>query len=343
MSRSMQEIEAPAVDEALASPVVEARRSPWWVGVAERYALFALFVIALVFFSSQADGFYTSGNFRVVLSSQAPLVIIAIAAMLPLLVGQFDLSIVAISGTCAVVVATSMSRFHQSLGVSIVLALVAGTLLGVINGVMVAKVGVNAFIVTLAMSTILQGAIQGYTNGSTINSGLSPDLTKASVGTLSGIPRGVIWFLPVAIVVWYVLEHTPYGRHLRSIGSNPNAARLIGLPVANLTISTFALGGFLSAIGGILLVGQSGLANPETALGALLLPALAAVFLGASTLRPGLFNVAGTVLAVFFVAFIVSGLSFMGADSWVEPVLDGAVLAGAVTITTFLRQHRRTG
>lgn len=310
--------------------------------VLERYALVLLFAGALAFFVIDANGFGTAKNIRVVLGTQGPLVLFALAAIAPLVVGQFDLSVAAIGGVSSIVLATTMSRFDQSLGLAIVAALLAGALLGLINGLMVAYVGVNAFIVTLAMSTVLQGIAQWYTGGSTINTNISASLTNASIGNLGGIPKGVLWFLPAALVFWYALEHTPFGRYLRSVGSNAAAARLIGIPVSRLTMLSFVFAGVLAALGGTLLVGQSGLADPQTTLGALLLPALAAAFLGASTIRPGLFNVAGTVLAVFFVAYIVSGLSFLGAQPWVESVLDGGVLACAVTTTTLLRRRRRT-
>jgi ribose transport system permease protein len=312
------------------------------VGGIEKYALLGFFIVAMVVFGETATGFFTTDNIQIVLGTQAPLAILAIAAMLPLVVGQFDLSVVAIAGISSIVLATTTSRFHQSLVVAIVAALLAGAVLGLINGLMVARVGVNAFIVTLAMSTVLQGVAQGYTGGSTINSGIPASLLTASTGMLWHIPRGILWLAPVALAMWYLIEQTPYGRHLRALGSNTSGARLVGLRVRTLTASTFVMTGVIAAVGGILLVGQSGDADPETTLGALLLPALAAVFLGASALRPGLFNVAGTVLAVYFVAFIVSGLAFLGASTWVEPVLDGSVLAIAVTITTVVSRKRRT-
>lgn len=312
------------------------------VSVVEKYALLGFFVVAMIVFGETATGFFTTNNIEIVLGTQAPLAILAVAAMLPLVVGQFDLSVLAIAGISSIVLATTTSRFHQSLAVAVVAALLAGALLGLVNGLMVARVGVNAFIVTLAMSTVLQGVAQGYTGGSTINSGIPGSLLSASTGMVWHIPRGILWLAPVALGMWYLIEQTPYGRRLRAIGSNTSGARLVGLRVRTLTGSTFVLTGIIAAIGGILLVGQSGDADPQTTLGALLLPALAAVFLGASALRPGLFNVAGTVLAVYFVAFIVSGLSFLGASTWVEPVLDGSVLAIAVTITTVVSQKRRT-
>jgi ribose transport system permease protein len=96
----------------------------------------------------------------------------------------------------------------------------------------------------------------------------------------------------------------------------------------------------LGGLAGIALVAQSGSADPSVTLGTDLLPALAAAFLGASAFFPGLFNVAGTVLAIFFVAFLVDGLQYLGAQPWTSPVIDGAVLVGAVTASSLLRRDR---
>jgi ribose transport system permease protein len=312
-----------------------------WAGLAERFGLLALFVALMVVFSLTTTNFFTLSNLRVVLGSQGDLAILAIAALAPLVAGQFDLSVGANMGTCAIVVATMMSRYHAPLAVAVIVTLAFGVAVGAVNGLFVARLGVNSFIVTLAMATVLQGLVQWYTGGSTILTGISQHLVNAATGNMWGIPRGLLWLVPVAVIAWYGLEHTPYGRYLASLGSNPSAARLVGLPVRRLVLSTFLLSGGLSALAGILLVAQAGDADPQGALGALLLPALAAAFLGASAFRPGRFNVAGTMLAVYFVAFSVSGLEFWGAASWIEQLFDGVALAGAVTVSTLLGRRRR--
>ena len=98
--------------------------------------------------------------------------------------------------------------------------------------------------------------------------------------------------------------------------------------------------GLLGGLTGILITAQSGSADPAVAAGGDLLSALAAAFLGASVFLPGLFNVAGTVLAIFFVAVLVDGLQFLGAQDWTSPVIDGAVLIGAITVSSMLRRER---
>jgi len=315
------------------------RRGAGLFATAERYGLLIIFILILIVFSVISSGFFTLNNFRIVLGSEAVLGILAIASIVPLICGEFDLSVGANMGASAIVLGTCMSRFHLVLGVAIVFTLAFGLLIGVVNGFLVARLGVNSFIVTLAMSTFLAGIVQWYTNGASISTGISQALVRASTGNLAGIPKGLFWLLPVAIVAWYVLDHTPFGRYLTSIGSNRKAAQLVGLRVSRFTLSSFLISGVLAALAGVLTVGQAGDADPQVVQGTLLLAALAAAFLGRSAFQPGKFNVLGTVLAVYFVAFSVSGLEFLGAASWVEQVFDGVALAGAVTVTTIITRR----
>lgn len=320
---------------------VERPRTPPLVYL-ERYGLLIIFALILIVFSVVSSGFFTLNNFRIVLGSEAVLGILALASIVPLICGQFDLSVGANMGVSGIVLGTCMSRFGLSLAPAIVIALASGLVIGLVNGFFVSRLGVNSFIVTLAMSTFLAGMVQWYTNGATISTGIPQSLITASTGDLLGIPKGVFWLVPVAVVAWYVLEHTPYGRYLTSIGSNRKAAELVGLRVNRLTYSSFLVSGVLAALAGILTVGQAGDADPQVVQGALLLAALAAAFLGSSAFKPGRFNVPGTVLAVYFVAFSVSGLEFLGAASWVSEVFDGAALAGAVSVTTLIARKNST-
>jgi ribose transport system permease protein len=313
---------------------------PRWGGVAEKWALFVLFVIMMVIFSVTANGFANSQNLQVLVGTQAPMVVLAIAAMVPLVVGQFDLSVAAIAGTAGIAMVSAITRFHAPLGVAILIALAMSALIGAFNGYLVAFVGLNAFIVTLGISTVLQGVAQGYTGGSVLPGAGISALENSLSGNVGAIPKGVFWFVPVALVAWYLLEQTPFGRHLRSIGSNAGAAQLLGIRTRALTLSTFVISGLLGGLTGILIVAQSGSADPSVTQGADLLSALAAAFLGASVFLPGLFNVAGTVLAIFFVAVLVDGLQFLGAQDWTSPVIDGAVLIGAITVSSMLRRER---
>ena len=139
--------------------------------------------------------------------------------------------------------------------------------------------------------------------------------------------------------MWYLLDHTPYGRYLQAVGSNPNAARLVGLDVGRITILSFVISGAITGFAGVLQVARDGGANPQTG-GSIALPVLAVAFLGVTSIHPGRFNVPGTLLAVFFLATTVSGLSLVGVDNWVESAFNGAALLAAVALSTIVGRRR---
>jgi ribose transport system permease protein len=172
-----------------------------------------------------------------------------------------------------------------------------------------------------------------------ILTGIPEALTNMGSGVWLGLPRTLFGLAVVALFTWYLLEHTPYGRYLHAVGSNPNAARLVGLDVDRIVILSFVISGAMTGFGGVLQVARQGGGNPQTG-NFFLLPALSAAFLGATSIHPGRFNVPGTVVAVFFLATTVSGLSLSGVDNWVESVFNGTALAVAVGLSTVIGRHR---
>jgi ribose transport system permease protein len=165
-------------------------------------------------------------------------------------------------------------------------------------------------------------------------------LTNLGTNQWLGIPCPVYFLAAVALVSWYILGHTPWGRSLQGVGANPRAAEIVGLPVDRLTLVSFSIGGALAGVGGVLLLAVSGSGNPSVGPG-YLLPALAAALLGATTIQPGRFNVVGTLVAVYFLAATVSGLTFLGAQSWVKDMFNGAALIVAVGVSVWSGARRR--
>jgi ribose transport system permease protein len=142
----------------------------------------------------------------------------------------------------------------------------------------------------------------------------------------------------IAAVGWYVLEHTPYGRYLYAIGGSKEAARLAGVNVRRLTFSCFMVSALLGAIAGLLTASRMGSGDPTTG-PSFLLPVLAGALLGAAAYKPGTYNIAGTIIAVFTLAVGVTGLQLLGAPFWIEPVFNGAALIIAVGVTRYLQKE----
>ena len=312
--------------------------------ILERFGLVFLLAGEIVLFcawSKTGATFRTWGNFRQIVANQSVLSVAALASILPLIGGSFDLSVGAVALLSDIVCAAALSHHHAPLGVAIVIAVAFGAFIGLCNGLVVAKAGVNALITTLGTFYVIIGLIIWYTNGYSIVSGIPTSLTDLSAQRWVGVPRIAVFMIAAAIVVWYLLAHTPWGRYLQSVGSNPIAARLVGINIDFVVVISFVLSGTFAAIAGVLALAHDGNASPniQSASG-LLLPALASAFLGATTIRPGRFNVLGTLVAIFFIAVAVVGLTLAGVANWVQYVLYGAALVVAVALTAVIGRRR---
>ncbi|MGB3911133.1 MAG: ABC transporter permease [Pseudolysinimonas sp.] len=327
----------------MSQAAITARRTPvaeW----GERLGLPILLAVIVVFFSvfpASSRAFFSVANLTVVLANQSVIMLVAIALMFPLIAGHFDFSVGAMTVLAAVVCAGANVRLGLPLAVSILLAIAVGLLIGLVNGILVARFGLNSFVSTLGAATLIGGLVQWYTGGQAII-GIDAVLLQFGSRQWFGVPRVLFVVVIVAVVAWYVLGHTPFGRALYAIGSNARSADLVGLPRTRYTVLAFATSGLLAGIAGVALTARTGGANPDTGT-YLIFPALAAVFLGATAIIPGRFNVLGTVIGVLFVAVSVSGLTLAGAQNWVDAVFNGAALIIAVFVSSILRKRRSGG
>jgi len=307
----------------------------------ERYGLLMLLAAVIVFFTvdPKTPQFHQINNIRNILGGESVLGIIAIATVIPLVAGHFDLSIGPAAGASSLVTAGLMSKSGWSLGPAVVAAIMTCVLIGMVNGFLVARLSINSIIATLGMSSLISAFVQWYSQGQTISTGISQSLLNIGSALWLGIPRTFFFLVAVALVAWYVLEHTPSGRNLYAVGESPRAAELVGIPVRRYTFASFVAAGVFAGIGGVLMVAVNGGANPLIGPD-LMLPAIAAVFLGATAIKPGRYNVAGTFAAVYFLAVSVNGLTLLGADTWVSDLFNGAALLIAVSIAVWSGKRR---
>jgi len=221
-------------------------------------------------------------------------------------------------------------------------AIVVGMLLGLLNGFLIAKFHLSSIVTTLGMSTALSGVMLWYTKGSTIGGQLPQSLLNFGSLNWFGIPRVTYVMVPIVFICWFVLENTPFGRYLQAIASNSRSSRLVGINVDRSVLVAFTFSGFLAGVAGVLLTARSGAADATTGPSYLFL-ALAGVFLGATTIHPGRPNTWGTVVGIFFVAFVVSGLSLLGASSWAPDLFNGLILVAAASLASIFARRRGGG
>lgn len=300
--------------------------SPRWFGFYILAAMLIGFSLAL------PDTFPTVDNFRAIAGNQAIGAVLAIALVLPLAAGAFDLSVASVMTLASVVAAGMFHSLEVAVPVAIAAGIATGALFGLVNGVGVAVIGVESLIVTLATGSIATGIAQWWTNGSIFTDNIPQSFQDIGQAQPAGIPLPVIFLIVIGIAAWWALERMPVGRYLYALGDNHEAAKLTGLHTTRLTIGAFIAGGALAGLAGVLLAAKSGSGNPTIG-ASFLLPAFAAAFLGATIFRPGQYNVVGTIVAVFIVAVGLAGLTQLGVAFYIEPVFTGVVLFVAVALT----------
>ena len=307
--------------------------------VFERYATLLLLVLLIIGFSIASPQFLTVRNWQNILVVQAVISCLTFAAILPLIAGEFDLSLGNAIGFLAMFGAI-LGAAGFGAGVVIPLMLIAGLAIGFINGFLTIGFGISSFIATLGTGILLSGMTLGLSGGQVVFSGIPPLITHIGQERVLGLGVTVWLTLILAVILLYVLEHTPVGRKLYATGGSERVAFLAGIRTGRLKTCAFAAAGLLVAIGAIFGLGQSGAANPGFGPD-LLLPAYAAAFLGVTTYRPGYYNIPGAVVAIVLLAVGFNGLNLLGAPFWVQPIFNGTVLIAAVITARAEARHIR--
>ncbi|KAA1379893.1 ABC transporter permease [Aeromicrobium fastidiosum] len=295
------------------------------------YLLAAEFVI---FGLWNPDLFLSTVTMQNVASSQAVVGILALAALVPFIAGEFDITIGTNMALSAAIVAQQTSQHpDRSLLLICVVAVIACGVVGLANGLIVARLNVNSFITTLAMSQVLAALALKISENQQVLAKLPQGFVDAGQGKHWGIPNAAYCTLVLGVVLWYVLGHTVLGRHLFAAGANREAARLSGIRTEGLVIGSFVASGLIAGVAGVVYIAQIG--TFSNSVGApFIFPAFAAIFLGATqfNFRP---NVLGTLLAIFTLALGVQGLQ-LSSDTgqfWITPMFNGVALLIAVVFS----------
>jgi ribose transport system permease protein len=305
----------------------------------ERTALIFVWLAVIALFGAlRPDQFLTISNMAAILGSQAVLVVLVCALIIPLTVGEYDLSIASTLLLSQMLIGVLNTRHDVSIAALIPICLLVGAFVGLVNGGFVILFGIDSLIVTLGIGTLLTGLVLYISEGQTF-AGIDPSLTNAVVATrFLSIPLSFYYGLILVAIVWYVYEYTSLGRRLLFVGRGREVARLNGLRVDRIRWGSFVASGVIAALAGIIYAGTTGAADPISGSN-YLLPAFAAAFLGTTTIMPGRFNAWGSFIAVYFLVTGVSGLALFGLQSWVQNVFYGGALVLAVTLSQLARRR----
>lgn len=309
-----------------------------------------ILVVVLAVFSATIPNFLQIGILLNILEQSTFVGIIAVGLSLTLIAGHMDLSIESVMALSAMVVALTfgtggaggglvLDPAWLSLPVSLLMALAVGGIVGSINGFLVVRLEVNAFIVTLASYIWARGLVVALSGGRSVY-GLPDAMRIMAVEKVAGIPL-LAWMLILTLVVFaFVLNKTPFGRHLILIGGNPTATYRAGIKVGGVVAVTFILSGLLAGFAGWLLASRTAGATANLGIG-MLFQAFAAVVIGGVSLKGGSGRLSGVFAGVLLLSSIQTAINVMGMPPHYTMIIQGTMVLAAVLLDTLKNTIRR--
>lgn len=318
---------------------IERQLSRPWLG-----PLGALLAVYVLFAGLSPDTFAHAGNLEMMARQTVVVAICAVGMTLIMIKGGIDLSVGSVVALTTVVVARGL---QAGLGpwTAAALGVAAAASCGALNGILVAGLRITPFIVTLGTMSIMRGVAKGLAGEQKI------DANAAGLDEWMAIVPPEYSFLVVSPGVWLALglsalaagalSYARYGRHIVAIGSNERAARLCGVPVARVTVMTYAVAGLLAGMAGVMEFGTLTVGDPTDSLG-LELEVIAAVVIGGGSLSGGQGSIAGSLLGALLMTVIKTGCTHVGVPNWVQEILTGVIIVVAVTLDRWRQQPRQS-
>ena len=303
----------------------------------EQYGVYLTLVILLIISALITPNMFEKETLAVMFRQCAQLGIIAIGQTLVMLVAGLDLSVGGVIVMTSMVVAEVSNGRNEMIPVAILIALIIGMLIGLANGLLITKRKVPPLVATLVMLFLLQGAQQAFTRG--VPSGFVPEalgLVNKSWGFLS-IPL-LLWLILNGLFL-IILRRTSYGRRIYAVGSNPEAARLNGIPVNFIKISVYVLGSGLAVISGVILTGYVGYVDRFIATG-LDLDSIAAAVVGGTSFFGGKGQLMGTIAGVMIIQILSTMVVLIGLDIETQFIIKGLVILAAVSLYSLAHKDR---
>ncbi|CAI9415750.1 Ribose import permease protein RbsC [Pleomorphomonas sp. T1.2MG-36] len=304
-------------------------------GIKESGIILAIILMGLVITIANPN-FLTPYNFQIVARQVSFIAIVAAGQTLVLLLGGIDLSVGAIAGLSAILGAMMMTSGGIDPFLSMGLAVVFGLMCGAINGLLIAKLKLNAFIVTLATGEVFAGAILVLTKGYAIN-GIPEIFQVLGQGTIGPVPVPVAIMLVIFAILAWVTTNTPFGRSVFAVGGNRDASRFAGLHSERIEIIVYAISGGAAALAGMMFVSRMNAGQPTIG-ASWLMPSITAAIIGGTSLSGGVGTMFGTLLGALFMALLGNGIVLMNVSSYWERVIIGLFVLIAVIVDLIRRR-----
>lgn len=314
-----------------------------------QYAPVFTFLALFLFFSLATDKFLDVTNLRNILAQNAALAVLAVGVTFVLICAQIDLSIAAMAGLSGVICAglhehiryvnpDASALYAQS--ASIAAALGVCSVLGLLNGVGTAWLGLPSFMMTLAMSLIADGLVMYIARGTVFGSE-PPLLGAVAFGEWLHFPLILMPSVVALAAGFVVLRYTRFGRHAYTVGSNPVAAELSGVRTSRVLIATFTLSGFTSGLAGLVFLGRAGSAQAGGT-DTMLIACISAVVIGGTSLFGGRGGIGYTVIGLLTLGVLGNGLNHLDVDNYAKDLITGIILLGALLLNVAVARLRET-
>lgn len=332
-----RDFEARAPGSAYRNAVGVTRNSDRMSALLRRFGLWAVLVLMTVIFMVASPTFRQVGNLENILEQNAIIGVVACGMVIMMIAGGFDLSVGAVGATASVVGAAVAA--HGAF-LAIVAGLSVGVVVGAVNGFLVARVKVNAFIATFAMASIVSGLLYVTTSAQS-KQGDTAFLMAVASNRWGGIPIVFLVFAVFLASVWMILTRTRYGHYVYSVGGNAEASHLSGVPVRRVQVFAFTVGGTFAAVAGLLLTGQTGIGQPSAAAD-WPLEAIAICVVAGVALTGGVGQAPDVLAATLALGVIADGLNQLNVSPYWQPTVTGLVILVAVALDRHNRLRRTT-
>jgi ribose transport system permease protein len=275
--------------------------------------------------------FLTVGNVLDVTRQVSINALISFGMTLTILLGGIDLSVGSILAVASVLTALLMKAGWDA-PLATLIGILAGALMGAVNGLVIARGKVAPFIATLGLMTLLRGVALVLSNGSPISGFTSYFFALQGGGYVAHlVPIPVVWMLVMFVLFWFVLTKTVFGRHVYATGGNEDAARLSGVKTDGVQVVVYTISGAMAALAGMILTSRLDSAQPTAGAG-YELDAITAVVLGGTSLAGGRGWIFGTLIGALLIGVLNNGLNLMGVSSFYQQVIKGSVILLAVLL-----------
>lgn len=303
------------------------------------YGIWVVLLVLVAVISIADPVFRSTTNLTNVLEQNSMLGIVAAGMLVMMVSGGFDLSVGAIGATASV--AGAELSLHGGLTMAIPGAILVGLVIGLANGLLIAKGRINAFVTTFAMASIVTGVLFTATSATPISANAGW-LMPLALGTIAGIPWAFIAYIIVIIFTWFLLARTKLGHYIYSVGGNREASFLSGIPVVSAQVLAFVYGGFCAAFAGLILLGQADIGQPSSATD-WPLTAIAICVIGGVSLSGGVGRIHGVIAATFLLGVISNALDLLNISPYVQPTITGVVIILAVALDKISQSRSATG